>query len=409
MSLLERMGCRRIARGTGAADATATSGADPVRASDTDGRAGRGPLVAVVTEPGRQRLARELLGEAAQLAGCRRRLGRVLSATDEWAPEQLDCLGSRPGGLGRRARTEEDVAGALASWCQSEVAVGGARRRAPFGEERSPAGALRASSEPASPGTRSGSGSKKVGSSSWKPAFGGRLVAAITASSAVQMATVRPGVLELRSPRAPVGRDLPVELSPSRPKGGSRCSKRVATTTSRRCSRPASSSASAAGVRPRSTTPSNRCSRFSVPSSPASRKVTDKGWLPRARQVGITGHSIAPALYVALGVQGKFNHVIGTRSAGTVLAVNLDAEPRSSTGRTSGSSPTGATPCRRSWRSCSRELALEVEVLVRPDDDLSDVRPGPAGDREDDGVGHVARGAQVVGKARLSGCEHLVG
>jgi electron transfer flavoprotein alpha subunit len=55
-----------------------------------------------------------------------------------------------------------------------------------------------------------------------------------------------------------------------------------------------------------------------------SRKVTDKGWLPRARQVGITGHSIAPALYVALGVQGKFNHVIGTRSAGTVLAVNLD-------------------------------------------------------------------------------------
>ena len=56
-----------------------------------------------------------------------------------------------------------------------------------------------------------------------------------------------------------------------------------------------------------------------------SRKVTDKGWLPRARQVGITGHSVAPALYVALGVQGKFNHVIGTRSAGTVLAVNLDA------------------------------------------------------------------------------------
>jgi electron transfer flavoprotein alpha subunit len=56
----------------------------------------------------------------------------------------------------------------------------------------------------------------------------------------------------------------------------------------------------------------------------ASRKVTDKGWLPRARQVGITGHSIAPALYVALGIQGKFNHVIGTRSAGTVLAVNLD-------------------------------------------------------------------------------------
>jgi electron transfer flavoprotein alpha subunit len=57
-----------------------------------------------------------------------------------------------------------------------------------------------------------------------------------------------------------------------------------------------------------------------------SRKVTDKGWLPRARQVGITGHSVAPALYVSIGVQGKFNHVVGTRSAGTVLAVNHDPD-----------------------------------------------------------------------------------
>jgi electron transfer flavoprotein alpha subunit len=56
------------------------------------------------------------------------------------------------------------------------------------------------------------------------------------------------------------------------------------------------------------------------------RKVTDKGWLPRARQVGITGHSVAPALYVAVGVQGKFNHVIGTRSAGTVVAINRDGD-----------------------------------------------------------------------------------
>jgi electron transfer flavoprotein alpha subunit len=56
----------------------------------------------------------------------------------------------------------------------------------------------------------------------------------------------------------------------------------------------------------------------------ASRKVTDKGWLPRARQVGITGHSIAPALYVAVGVSGKFNHIVGARGAGTIVAVNND-------------------------------------------------------------------------------------
>ena len=58
----------------------------------------------------------------------------------------------------------------------------------------------------------------------------------------------------------------------------------------------------------------------------ATRKVTDKGWAPRARQVGITGRSIAPRLYVALGLSGKFNHMVGVRAAGTVLAVNSDPE-----------------------------------------------------------------------------------
>src|SRR5207248_6629273 len=56
----------------------------------------------------------------------------------------------------------------------------------------------------------------------------------------------------------------------------------------------------------------------------ATRKVTDKGWMPRARQIGITGRSIAPRLYVAIGVGGKFNHMVGVRGAGFVLAVNSD-------------------------------------------------------------------------------------
>jgi electron transfer flavoprotein alpha subunit len=56
----------------------------------------------------------------------------------------------------------------------------------------------------------------------------------------------------------------------------------------------------------------------------ATRKVTDKGWLPRARQIGITGRAIAPRLFVSIGASGKFNHVIGVRAAGTVLAINPD-------------------------------------------------------------------------------------
>jgi electron transfer flavoprotein alpha subunit len=58
----------------------------------------------------------------------------------------------------------------------------------------------------------------------------------------------------------------------------------------------------------------------------ATRKVTDKGWMPRARQVGITGHSITPQLFISLGASGKFNHTVGVRSAGTIIAVNTDPE-----------------------------------------------------------------------------------
>ena len=56
----------------------------------------------------------------------------------------------------------------------------------------------------------------------------------------------------------------------------------------------------------------------------ATRKVTDEGWMPRARQVGITGHTIAPDLYIAVGTSGKFNHMIGVRSAGTIVGINPD-------------------------------------------------------------------------------------
>src|SRR5690606_7756014 len=56
----------------------------------------------------------------------------------------------------------------------------------------------------------------------------------------------------------------------------------------------------------------------------ATRKVTDRGWLPRSRQVGITGHAIAPHLYVAIGVSGRYNHMVGVSNAHIVFAVNPD-------------------------------------------------------------------------------------
>jgi electron transfer flavoprotein alpha subunit len=56
------------------------------------------------------------------------------------------------------------------------------------------------------------------------------------------------------------------------------------------------------------------------------RDVTDAGWLPRQYQVGITGRAIAPRLYVALGVRGAMEHVVGLRRVGTIVAVNTSAK-----------------------------------------------------------------------------------
>ena len=48
--------------------------------------------------------------------------------------------------------------------------------------------------------------------------------------------------------------------------------------------------------------------------------------MPRARQLGITGRTIAPRLLVSIGASGKFNHMVGFRTAGTVVAINADPD-----------------------------------------------------------------------------------
>jgi electron transfer flavoprotein alpha subunit len=58
----------------------------------------------------------------------------------------------------------------------------------------------------------------------------------------------------------------------------------------------------------------------------ATRRVCDVGWVPRQLQIGLSGRSVAPAAYLALGVRGSFNHVVGIQRAGTVVAVNRDPE-----------------------------------------------------------------------------------
>lgn len=54
----------------------------------------------------------------------------------------------------------------------------------------------------------------------------------------------------------------------------------------------------------------------------ATRDVTNAGWLPRQYQVGLTGRSISPKLYIGLGIRGAFEHLVGLRRAGIIVAIN---------------------------------------------------------------------------------------
>ena len=56
----------------------------------------------------------------------------------------------------------------------------------------------------------------------------------------------------------------------------------------------------------------------------ASRPICDEGWLPMDRQVGSSGQTVAPKLYLALGISGAIQHVVGMKGARTVAAINKD-------------------------------------------------------------------------------------
>ena len=156
-----------------------------------------------------------------------------------------------------------------------------------------------------------------------KPAFAGALVADITCTSATQMATVRPGVLPPASSRQ---REGALEVRPVGTRGRVRIVGERHNDDVEALARADVVIGVGTGVSPDEYEQLSPLAAVLGAELAASRKVSDRGWAPRSRQVGITGRSIAPRLYVAVGLSGKFNHMVGVRGAGTILAVNADRE-----------------------------------------------------------------------------------
>jgi electron transfer flavoprotein alpha subunit len=57
-----------------------------------------------------------------------------------------------------------------------------------------------------------------------------------------------------------------------------------------------------------------------------SRPLVDAGWMPDARQVGQSGRTVSPKVYLAFGISGAVQHLAGMKSSGTIIAVNTDPE-----------------------------------------------------------------------------------
>ncbi|MEW6296730.1 MAG: FAD-binding protein [Thermodesulfobacteriota bacterium] len=160
----------------------------------------------------------------------------------------------------------------------------------------------------------------------YKPAFGGNVVAPILSRTTPEMATVRPGMLKKARPNP--SRRARIEMLWPDPAVVSRVHVRSHTDSAAGNAAALDSAEIAIGVGKGIGGPANLpvieqlAAALGDAPLAATRDIADLGWLPRQHQVGLTGRAIAPKLYFAIGIRGAFEHTVGIRRAGIVVAIN---------------------------------------------------------------------------------------
>ena len=283
-------------------------------------RGNDGPVVAIVAEPDRAHMTRELLGTAARLAA--EIAGHVVAITVE-EPDRaaLAAWGADAIIHELGPNIEEDVASAVAQWAEATQPWAIITGSTAWGREVASRVAARTGS-----GLTGDAVDLEVADGrliAWKPAFGGQLVAAIGATSPVQMATVRAGMMTAPDPRSNNFEPL-VDRAEMKARGRMRVLARTRDDDLDALAEASVVIGVGRGVAPGEYDALEPLRTLLGAELGATRKVTDEGWLPRSRQIGITGRSIAPRLFVSIGAAGKFNHTVGLRAARSVLAINRD-------------------------------------------------------------------------------------
>lgn len=159
----------------------------------------------------------------------------------------------------------------------------------------------------------------------YKPAYGGNIVSVIMGSTTPQLATVRPGMFATVEPRDDTEAERVDFALDGLPEPRTRLLERSHRPDTAGYELDAASVVFCAGKGiggPEALPQIEDYARRLGAAVGASRGVADAGWLPKNRQIGLTGRAVAPRLYVAVGVRGAFEHLAGSVKASVIVGLN---------------------------------------------------------------------------------------